>query len=116
VTYDYSTLENTGLSLITKFGRDVVLKRIAEGVYNPNTGAISGNSEVNETIKAVFTNFKDNQIDGSIVLRGDRLVLMSAKDITPPQTNDMIGGFKIVGITHVQTGDTPILYKLQVRK
>ena len=91
------------------------MKYVTEGTYNPSTGTITGNSVSSATVKAVFTNYNDNQIDGSIVKRGDRLALC-AGDITPPTTNDVIGGFKIVAVEEVKPADTILLYKLQVRK
>lgn len=116
MTFDYSSIQSTGLNLINKFGRDAVLKRVTEGTYNPSTGAITGDAITSETVKAVFTNYNESQIDGSIVQRGDRLILVSAKDITEPKTNDLIAGWKIISNEIIQTGDTPLIYKLQVRK
>lgn len=116
MSYDYSSLATTGASLITKFGRNVTLKHVTEGSYNFSTGAVTGDSVSSETVKAVFTNFNDGQIDGSIIQRGDRLVFVS-KDVTSkPKMNDVIGGFKIVGVETIQPANDVLLYKLQVRK
>jgi len=116
MSYDYSSLATTGASLISKFGRDVTLKHVTEGSYDFSTGGVSGDSVTSETVKAVFTNYNDGQIDGSIVQRGDRLVLVSNDVTSEPKTNDIIGGFKIVGVETIQPANDVLLYKLQVRK
>lgn len=115
MSFDYSGIQSTGLSLINEFGRSCVLKRITEGTFNPSTGTVTGASSTNENITAVFTDYNERQIDGNIIVRGDKLVLI-AGTITEPKNNDEIDDWKIINIETVETGDTPLLYKAQVRR
>ena len=116
MTFNYVGLEITSLSLITRFGKDATLNRVTEGAYDPSTGTNTGASTSTQTVKAVFTDYKEMQIDGSIVQRGDRLVLVAASGISEPLTNDEIDGYKVVNVKLVKPAETALLYKLQVRK
>lgn len=120
MSFDYSGLNCTGERLIERFGRDVTLRRVTEPTYDFATGTNSGGSEADTTVKAVVTDFKAHELDNEFVRRGDRMVLVSAKSINAPDMNDEIidnsKNFKIINIETVHTGDTPLLYKMQIRK
>lgn len=116
MTFDYSKLAQVALTQIANFGRDCVLKRVTESTYNYDTGTNAGGSIANTTIKAVVTDYALKQIDGTIIQRGDKLFTIAAKDLTAPDTNDYIDDWKILNVETIQTGDTALLYKCQVRK
>ncbi len=116
MAFNYSPVAKLALDQISNFGRECILKRVTEGTYNFTTGANSGGSIASQTIKAVVTDFEDKEIDGNLIQRGDKLYTIAAKDLTAPSLNDMIDDCKILNIKTIQTGDTPLLYKCQVRK
>ncbi|WP_138476167.1 hypothetical protein [Dyadobacter bucti] len=106
---------------INEFGRTVILRRNNEGQYDPSDDSFTGSTSAEESIKALFTDFTEKEIDGTIILRGDKKVLIaSAELLAPPQHNDTIvdgnDEYKIIPMSTIQPGDTPIIYKLQVRK
>lgn len=116
MTFDYSKLAQVALTQIANFGRDVVLKRVTESTYDYDTGTNTGGSIATETIKAVVTDYELKQIDGTIIQRGDKLYTIAAQGLSSPQTNDFLDDWKILAVDTIQTGDTAMLYKCQVRK
>lgn len=118
---DYSSLAASALRQIADSGREVTLRRVTAGTYHPDADAFSGDDEEDEDIDAVITDYHDRQIDGEIILRGDRKVLIAGSALTSPPTKgdvmeDGDDEYRIVNIETVKPGDTVLLYKLQVRK
>lgn len=117
---DYSSLAATALRQIADKGRNVTLRRDAAGTYNPASDTFTAGDEDNETVKAVITDYHDRQIDGEIIMRGDRRAIIAASGLTAPDKGDVIvdgsDQYRIINIETVKPGDTALLYKLQVRK
>lgn len=116
MAFNYLPLAQVALDQIENFGRDCVLVRVTEATYNFTTGANSGGSVTETTIKAVVTEYAQDQIDGSVIKKGDKLYTIAAKDLNAPALNDYLDDWKILNVQTIQTGDTPLLYKCQVRK
>lgn len=118
---EYEELAEDALSLIEDAGRVVTLKRITPGAYHPDDDARSADLEDETEITAVFTHYRSHEIDGEIIRRNDKRVLIAAESLTsePDGTCWIIDGatkFKVIDTVTVQPGDTPLLYKVQVRK
>lgn len=113
----YGGLADTAKKLIADKGRTVTLRSTGAQVYNPITDTMTGGN-TDTSVKAVFTAFKQTEIDGTLIQRGDKKVLLAAG--IEPKGNDIIvdGGahYRVVDIMAVQPGDTTILYTLQARK
>lgn len=110
--------------LLDDFGYDVTLRRTTEGAYNPATGSTGSSSNADETIRAVFVNYDNREIDGTEIQRGDRQALVAAVNgsgvaITQPQTNDKIIGegdqVTVVNARIVKSGASVVGYICQVR-
>lgn len=117
--FDYSSLEASALRLITDKGRDVTLRAVAEGTYNPGTDTISGASESDSIVKMVMRDFTTRELVETMIERGDKEALVAASGITAPEVNDVIvdgDEYKILNVQQVAPGDTTILYKLQLRR
>ena len=117
---EYDGSAAMALRLIQKKGRTVTL-RTKSGTYNPDTDDFSSQTEDDASVKAVFTNYSNSQIDGELVRRGDKRLLMAALGLesSPSGRDQVIDGddtYKIISFETIQPGDTPILYKVQVRK
>lgn len=75
-----------------------------------------------ETIKAVFTAFPKEQIDGQVIQRQDLQVLISASEFdTPPSIDDEIEDvngnlYKVIAVDPTLIEHNPISYSLQVRQ
>lgn len=113
-------LEDTAVKLIAKFGRSATLNVKAtapDDVDSPWDGAASDG--VGSVVSAVFLDFEDNQIDGTVIQRGDQLVYVAAKGNPAVDTADSItdGGktWKIVNANLLKPGNIEYLWTLQVR-
>ncbi len=119
MSFNYSGLSKTAVKNIAKFGRSVTFRSVTVGTFDTSTGTKTGAKDVDKIIKAVITDYKDRQIDGEIIRRGDKQVMIAGSSVISPKTNDIIvdgSDYKIVNIETVQPGDTVLIYKLQVRK
>lgn len=111
MAFDYSGLATTSSSLVTKFGRDVVLVTITNSgdAWNPTQ------VEATETVKAVQVRL-DN-IDNDLILATDKGFLVVATLITVDmRIRDGSTDYSIVAVTEIKPGDTFMLYKVQARK
>lgn len=116
---NYDSLVTTALEQIADKGRTVTLRSVGEGAFNPATMTFTGGANSDRSVKAVFTSFKTAEIDGSIILQGDKKVLIADIESRPDNTDILVDGddeYKILNVETVQPGDTPLLYKLQVRR
>lgn len=119
MSFDYSPLQNVALSQISDKGRDVTYTQVTAGTFDPTTNTVTGASETDTTIKAVITDFDESQIDGTIIQRKDKQVLITADVVTPKLEDKITDGsvtYQIVNINQIAPGDIVMLYKLQVRR
>lgn len=119
MAFDYSSFQSIAISEIANKGQSLTLTRVTTGAFNPATSEITGDSTADETIKAVVTEFKEKQIDGSTVQRGDKLLLVSP-DFDAPTLKDKITisglEYSIINVDTVSPAGVDILYKIQVRR
>ncbi len=116
----YDTLAETAVRLITEKGRAVSLLYKENGSYSPSSDVMAGSSiETVETVAAI-TEYQDKLVDGTLILAGDKQALLFAKDLVKPRMSDILtdGGveWNIVRVGEIGPGDTPIIYKLQLRR
>jgi hypothetical protein len=101
---------NMGERMITKYG-----KRTTACYLRRKSGA-------DYPVKIAVMDFRLQDIDGNLIRRNDKRVLMSAKNlsITPDMETDqlVIGAevYQIKNIITIQPGDLVVLYDLQVRR
>lgn len=116
--------------LINENGRSLTLLRKDQG--NPVDPAKPWRSsteadEIEFSVVGVFIEFEKDEVDGTIVKRGDKRLLIAAKDIddqSPANTNvedydEITDGtvvYRIINAQVIEPGDTRILYDLQVRQ
>ena len=115
----YSNIAQTALRQIRSKGRDITYRAFSVGKFDPINDTVIGESTTDTVIKAVVTDIRIDKIDNSAVQRGDKIVLVSSLSITPNESDKIIDGsstYQFVGVEEIKTGDTSIIYKLQVRK
>lgn len=120
MTFNYSKIQSTAQRLITKFGRDWVLRRTVKGSYSPSTNTRTTDSTTNYTAKAVKSEYKNYQVDGEVIQRGDFKLLMEAKGlaVVPSVEDEIIDGtdvYQIINIKEVKPSTVTIYYEIQVR-
>jgi len=121
---DRQTINN----LIQDRGQEVTFRRplSSSGTYDPNTSSVTGGSNDDETVKVIFTNYREREIDGTNVERGDRQVLMSnfksnseLLGKSPDSGDQFIGSNSIVNVVSSQSlidGGVVIGFICQVRE
>ncbi|RTL04574.1 hypothetical protein EKK58_10265 [Candidatus Dependentiae bacterium] len=120
MSFNYSNIQATAQRLITKFGKDWVLKRTIKGTYNPSANTRSTDSTTNYTAKAVRTEYKNYQVDGEVIQRGDFKLLMEAKglSVVPSVEDEIVDGsdtYQIINIKEIKPSTITIYYEIQVR-
>lgn len=120
-----SNLASSVKSLLEKTGTEVTFRRKTIGSYDPATGTATVSTNDDETVKAAFLNYKEEELVNSSVQRDDRKVLLSAyqSDGTAltktPQTGDILIGegdtVRLVMVQVIRSGDTTIGYICQAR-
>jgi hypothetical protein len=115
----YGNMAVTTQRMIADKGRSVTLRRSAN-TYNPATDTYTASS-TDFTVKAVFTEFRQSEIDATLIKRGDKKLLIAAADLSSaPEPNDIIidgsTQYRVIDLMSVEPGDAAILYKVQVRK
>ena len=131
---NYTAFRLLAERLINENGRTLTLQR--EDQVNPVVVAEpwraadpAGANIVSLTVLGVFTEYEREDFDGSLVRRGDKRVLVAAKDTDDVRTgteNINVEEFdtllddgevwKIITVEVIEPGSLRIMYDLQVRK
>ena len=83
----YEDMRQVATDSITEFGQAVTLSRQAVGAYDPSTGT-SVVTPTTQTGKGVLLDYGTKDIDGTLILAGDKQLLLSATSITAPIVGD----------------------------
>ena len=115
----YSDLALDADGMLSEFGLPIILTRTVEGPYDPNTSSNS-QTTTNQTGVGVLLEYADATIDGTLIQRGDRKVLLSSIGVTAPIPGDRVffagATFNIVPpVKAVEPAGVVVLYELQVR-
>jgi len=111
-------------------GTEVTFQRVtgqSASDYDPASGSTTGSSSNDdETVKVAFVNYREREVDGTNVQRGDRKALMSAFQTNgnaltkEPQTDDKFVGegstVSIVSARTLKDAGTVVAYVCQVRE
>jgi hypothetical protein len=122
VSFDYAKSAATALSLLTKFGVTVTVKRRTAGVYNPATGEAmaSGVAEQAKGALLPYAPYIINNSNGSIRQEDARLLLSPNGLGAAPEPQDQVAignaTFTIVNVQKLAPAGTVVLYDAQVRR
>lgn len=110
-------LEEAVNALLEDDGSSLTLTRQVGGVYNPATGTKTAGTSTNFTVRGVFINYEDRNIDGSVIHMGDRRLLVSPQgSTTVPQIGDVVDGMKLLDVRSYAPKGVPIAWACQARK
>jgi hypothetical protein len=114
------------VALLADHGYDLTFRRPNNGgSYSPATGAITGGSNADETVRAVFVSYNANDIDGTLVQRGDRKAIIAATYggaalTKTPQMDDELRGegdaVRVVSVQTIKSGSSILAYICQTRE
>ena len=115
--FDYSEARGVAEELIGDFGQSATLVQMANSgtQYNPTL------VETAHTVTLALVNYRDSQVDGSLILAGDKLVYLSTQGLAvTPDAKDKIEiageRHEIVNLDALSPAGTVVYWQLQVRK
>lgn len=117
MTQFYDNLQATATTLLTRFGRDIVVRRESGGSIDPVTGAVVAGSVTDTTVKGILKTYPDRLIDGTRIKESDRMIIINAI-IEPLTTDQIILGSDVWHPVEVKSSNpagTPLVYFVQVR-
>ena len=102
--------------LLQDFGSDLTLTRAGAPSYDPATGLVANAAGSTIVVRGVFISYTDASIDGTLVQRGDRRLLISAANSAgAPEVNDTVEGLKILDVQTIAPNGIAIAWTCQVR-
>jgi hypothetical protein len=114
--FNWARAQNTAERLITKFGYSdgKIIREINVGTkYDP----VKVPQEYD--CKLVVLDYEDRKVDGKLILRSDKLIYVSAKDLAiQPSTNDKIFAgktYNIIDVKPLNPAGIPVFYEVQGR-
>ena len=103
--------------LLQDFGSDLTLTRQAAGAYDPTAGTMTTTTATTYTVRGVFINYTDANVDGSVVRMGDRRLLVRAQGAaTSPEIGDRVSGLQVIDVRTVAPNGVPVAWSCQMRK
>jgi hypothetical protein len=95
--------------LLDDFGSNLTLTRVTAGDYDPSLGTVGAITSTTYHIHGVFIDYMDSDVDGSVVRRGDRKLLIRASDAgTVPAVSDRVGGLQVLSVQTIAPKGVPI--------
>lgn len=117
----YDRLAATALRLLTKYGGKIPFKRVVAEVRDKVTGEIvtPGTTTICH-LMGVTVPVDSDLIDGTRIKKGDRILIIPAKDINDadfsPLKSDTVDGWSIEEISEKKPAATALVYFCRIRK
>jgi len=116
---DYAKQKATAARLVTAFGQAATHTIRTAGSYNPATGGVTVTDTTQSVNVAVF-DYGAKEIDGMIVVTGDKRALIAANITTSPKVDDTltIGStvWTMKNVKELNPAGTSLLFEAQIRK
>jgi hypothetical protein len=119
----YSRMQQTANKMLKGKGQTIVITRQVSGAYDPTTGQATVTTTVQNGYGAIF-DYSDKNIDGELILSGDKQLLLSAVNstgtaLTAPEVNDTVtaGGMvrTITRIKALSPAGTTVMFDCNLR-
>lgn len=115
----YGDLANTADELLKEFGQPVTIRTQTPGEYDPATGT-SAITTVDTVGNGCVFDYGANAIDGTMIVAGDKQLLLSPVGMSEPGIDDLaiIGGiqWRIVSVKALSPAGVAVLFECQLRK
>ena len=112
----FQTTADKMFVIFADFVKSVSYQQFTDGTYNPTTGS-SGSYAAATTIDVVFTSYRVEQIDGTVIQVNDKLALAKNLTFTPKATDKFTQDSVIWNVVSADDGGTDgILWNIQVRR
>lgn len=118
MSFDYQSMADLALELLTEFGRELTQRTFTEGEYDPSTGTTNTTTADSTRIGAKF-DFKEGQTTerGTLIQSGDFQLLLEPTANVSLQDVFVIDSvqYSIVSIGEVNPAGTRVLYDIHIR-
>ena len=117
---DFTSEKQMAYDAIVENGTTIVIKKYTKGVYDPVADSSTGATWTNYSRPGLLSRYKQSDIDGSNVRKGDMKVLIPALnlDITLEEGDKITTlnkNWLVIDPGTIQPSTDPIIYKAQVR-
>ncbi len=114
-------LAASSASLVAEIGVSVTFRRVPQTAYNPVTGSTTEGAAQDETVKVMFLDYREAEIDGQLIQRGDRRAVLAASGLTKePDAGDFFVGegdtVRVISVRRVEAAGSGLVYVCQVRE
>lgn len=114
----YGGLAKTTAGLVAKFGGPAVLRRLAVGAYDTNSG-VAAAPPTDVPVTAAVLDFSAGQTyqRGNLIQGGDKRVLLDSSEVPNLHDRFVANGveYTIVSIGEVNPAGTSVLFDLHIR-
>lgn len=116
----YKDAQAVANSLLSEYGQSITLTHSTTGNYDPATGTVESTSTTATGRGAVFDYPASglSQADGTLILQGDKKLLLSAVGIAAPVLNDLAIAngitYIIKNIKSLNPAGTVVMYECQL--
>jgi hypothetical protein len=116
----YGELAQAAVDLLNELGQIVLLTRPAAGAgYDPDAGFVDEGDVQVWSASGVEFEYNQREVDGSLIQRGDRRVLIAPSLGTTPKSGDVItlGAYRleVVESRPLQPAGVVVLHEVQAR-
>lgn len=112
-------MAQVALDLIKEFGEDGEFNRTTQGVYDPSSGESFSETQTSFTGSIVPNNYKESEIDGTVIQRGDVRVYAHRMGANVPAIGDILTfsniEYRVINVKKTKANGADCLYTLQVR-
>lgn len=120
MTAFYDEMAEVADEMLAEFGQGCTLSSVTIGDYDPATGGAS-TTATSQTVTGAIFDYPQRFIDGTLILTGDKRVLVSPIGVTgAPKPGDTLtaGGidYRVVDAKATAPAGIAVLWTLQVRK
>lgn len=122
-TKDYTKVRRGASKSLGRSGQTVTWRRAGVTAEDEGAGTVTVGSPTDYSITGVVTLYRDQDIDNTLIQRGDKKLLLDAQDfadagVTPTDADEVvISGtlHSVVDLQPVSPAGVSVLYKAQVR-
>lgn len=108
--------DNDVAPLLAELGASTTLT-VNNFVFDPVTGANTTSTAAYYTGSCIVTDYTTREIDGTVVQRDDKKVLLALDDVTiTPKAGDKLDDYIIQNVNSLAPSGVNVLWTLQVRK
>lgn len=117
---DFTSEKQTAYDMIVENGTTVVIKKYTEGIYSPVSDSSSGATWTNYSHPGLLSRYKQGDIDGDNIRKGDMKVLIPALNLAITlEEGDKVTvlnkDWLVIDPGTIQPSADPIIYKAQLR-